>query len=288
MVWRGRSAMGTRCPRSMITTQGCGRMEHKARTSLLESRFETQERGPQSPRAPCAAGFNLFAPSKGRHVPRTRGPRRRARPRAHRVLRGARVQAGRRRAPYDRAGRRARAAAGRRRRLRPRHPRRGGNARAGRPDRARPQGDRIRRVHPRGGQPVVIRVTSDRLALLQSFGLTENQSRVYLALLEYPSVGAGELAKSAGVARNRLYEVLEELNAMGLTQIILEEPRKYRARDLDAYVERRVESLAAHLHEIEARRANLAAFRPRPLAVNATDDAGTTQVLLGRGVVAEQ
>lgn len=129
---------------------------------------------------------------------------------------------------------------------------------------------------------------TDRLALLQSFGLSENQSRVYLALLDYPSVGAGELAKSAGVARNRLYEVLDELNVMGLTDIILEEPRKYRARPLEGYVERRVESLAAHIHEIEERRAHLAAFRPRPLVANSSDDAGTTQVLLGRGTVAEQ
>ena len=42
-----------------------------------------------------------------------------------------------------------------------------------------------------------MRLTVDRLNLLLEYGLSEYQGRVYLALLEFPSLPAGALAKAA-------------------------------------------------------------------------------------------
>ena len=81
-----------------------------------------------------------------------------------------------------------------------------------------------------------MRLTTDRLSLLLEYGLSEYQARVYLALLEFPSLPAGALAKAAQIPRNRLYEVLEELQGMGLVEIILGETRSYRAHPLTVYL----------------------------------------------------
>lgn len=129
-------------------------------------------------------------------------------------------------------------------------------------------------------------VSNEDFELLRSLDLTENQARVYLALLDFPVVGAGPLAKAALVPRNRLYEVLEELNGLGLVDIILEDPRKYKARPLEGYLDARLHSLEERIQQIQSSRSYAEhALQPKPVV--ATEEAGTTQVLMGRSAVAQ-
>lgn len=134
-----------------------------------------------------------------------------------------------------------------------------------------------------------MRLTSDRIGVLVEHGLTEYQARVYLALLDFPALNAGALAKAAQIPRNRLYEVLEELQAMGLVEIILDETRRYRAHPLSAYLDRSVNELRDRIDRIEAQRDYLAAaFRPPEMTSEAELEPGTTRVLLTRRAVARE
>ncbi|MFA5861028.1 MAG: helix-turn-helix domain-containing protein [Candidatus Thermoplasmatota archaeon] len=134
-----------------------------------------------------------------------------------------------------------------------------------------------------------MRLLSERLAILQECDLTEGQARVYLALLEYPSGTASSLAKAAQLPRNRLYEVLEELNGMGLVDIVLEEPRRYKAKPIDSFLTRCSNDLRGKMERLESRRAYLvAAFEPREQLTPDDRERGTTQALTGRRAVAEE
>jgi sugar-specific transcriptional regulator TrmB len=134
-----------------------------------------------------------------------------------------------------------------------------------------------------------MRITTDRIGVLVEYGLTEYQARVYLALLEFPSMQAGSLAKASQVPRNRLYEVLEELQSLGLVEIILDETRKYRAKPLSEYLDRTVGDLRSRIGEIEARRDYLTvAFEPPALGEAEDMEAGLTRVVLGRRAVARE
>lgn len=134
-----------------------------------------------------------------------------------------------------------------------------------------------------------MRLLAERLTILQECGLAENQARVYLALLDYPSVTASSLAKVAGIQRNRLYEVLDELNAIGLVDIVLEEPRRYRGKPIDDFLTRCTADLRARIDKLESRRAWLrAAFAPREQLTVDDNERGTTQALNGRRAVAQE
>lgn len=134
-----------------------------------------------------------------------------------------------------------------------------------------------------------MRLQSERLLTLQECGLTENQARVYLALIDYPGGTASSLAKAAQLPRNRLYETLEELNGIGLVDIVLEEPRRYRARGIDAFITRCTAELKTRIERLEARRPHLvAAFQPREPVATDDHERGTTQVLTGRRAIAQE
>lgn len=134
-----------------------------------------------------------------------------------------------------------------------------------------------------------MRLTVDRLSLLLEYGLSEYQARVYLSLLEFPSLPAGALAKAAQIPRNRLYEVLEELQSLGLVEIILGESRSYRAHPLSVYLDRSVAELKERMDRIEGQKSYLAAaFQPPALAGAGDLEAGSTRVLLTRRAVARE
>ena len=134
-----------------------------------------------------------------------------------------------------------------------------------------------------------MRLTADRLAVLLDHGLSDYQARVYLALLDFPSLSAGALAKAAQVPRNRLYEVLEELHAMGLVDILLEESRKYRAQPISKYLDRSLSDLKDRIRSIEAQKSYLdMAFRPPALGEAEDLESGATRVILTRRSVARE
>ena len=134
-----------------------------------------------------------------------------------------------------------------------------------------------------------MRLTADRLAVLLDHGLSDYQARVYLALLDFPSLSAGALAKAAHVPRNRLYEVLEELHSMGLVDILLEESRKYRAQPISNYLDRSLSDLKDRIRSIEAQKSYLdMAFRPPALGEAEDLEAGSTRVILTRRSVARE
>lgn len=63
--------------------------------------------------------------------------------------------------------------------------------------------------------------------ILGKAGLTEGETKVYLALLKLGSTTSGPLTDESGVSRSKIYNILERLIQKGLVSYIIKEKTKY-------------------------------------------------------------
>ncbi len=71
--------------------------------------------------------------------------------------------------------------------------------------------------------------TDEPFRQLLSLGLTEYESKAYLAMLRKQSSSASELSKLSGVPRTRIYDILDRLARSGLCVELLGREKKYQA-----------------------------------------------------------
>jgi len=67
----------------------------------------------------------------------------------------------------------------------------------------------------------------DVKSALESTGLSGNEIKVYLSLLDVGSALAGEIAKKSGVNRTNVYDALDRLTERGLVSYVIKSNRKY-------------------------------------------------------------
>ncbi len=63
--------------------------------------------------------------------------------------------------------------------------------------------------------------------ILEGFGLSSTEARVYLALLELGPVTANRISERSGVHRRTVYDALETLTEKGLVSFVIEANKKY-------------------------------------------------------------
>ena len=63
--------------------------------------------------------------------------------------------------------------------------------------------------------------------IIQSLGLTKNETRIYLTLLRIGSSTAGEITERCGVHRRNVYDSIERLMGKGLVSSVIINNRKY-------------------------------------------------------------
>ncbi len=68
---------------------------------------------------------------------------------------------------------------------------------------------------------------------LQELGLTEYQSRCFVALVRVPSATAKDVSRIADVPYTRVYNTVEDLQAKGLVEAQETDPREFRAIPVD-------------------------------------------------------
>ena len=90
---------------------------------------------------------------------------------------------------------------------------------------------------------------------LQEAGLTEGESKVYLALLEIGSSTTGPITEKSGVAKSIIHQLLEKLIQKGLVSyIIKEKTRYYQASDpqkILEYIEENEKKLQENKRKVE-------------------------------------
>lgn len=84
-------------------------------------------------------------------------------------------------------------------------------------------------------------------SILEEAGLTGNEIKVYLALLELGSVTAGEILKNIEIHRGAVYDTLDKLMEKGLVSYVIKANRKYfeaaNAKNFLDVIEKKEENL---------------------------------------------
>ena len=72
----------------------------------------------------------------------------------------------------------------------------------------------------------------NEISTLKDLGLTHNQARVYLTLVELGPSKAEEISKSSEVTRQDIYRIIPSLQLMGIVETILGRPKIFKALSL--------------------------------------------------------
>ncbi|PLJ77185.1 TrmB family transcriptional regulator [Infirmifilum sp. SLHALR2] len=88
--------------------------------------------------------------------------------------------------------------------------------------------------------------------LLRQVGLKPYEAKVLAVLLDGVPRTAGEISATTGVPQPRVYSVLDSLSAMGLVDIKLGKPKKYRVTDPLSSIERVVSSKMGELASLKS------------------------------------
>lgn len=87
---------------------------------------------------------------------------------------------------------------------------------------------------------------------LQHFGYSEQEGKVYLTLLQYGKLTGYEISKKSGIARSKIYNLLEQLCQKGIVLVSHSEPKLYSALAAAELIERirlRTSQNLAHLEK---------------------------------------
>lgn len=104
---------------------------------------------------------------------------------------------------------------------------------------------------------------SELLSSLEVLGLSEYESKAVLALFEYESMKASELAAKSGVPRGKIYAVLSLLSNKGLVGVSGDKVNKYFLLNFESVMSRIVDS---KLTSLQAARDKVLSERERLLA----------------------
>jgi sugar-specific transcriptional regulator TrmB len=70
----------------------------------------------------------------------------------------------------------------------------------------------------------------------EELGLTNNEGKVYQALIEHGKLGAGEISGKSGVSYSKIYNVLDSLILKGFVKVIPEKSKKFVPSDPDSLI----------------------------------------------------
>jgi sugar-specific transcriptional regulator TrmB len=75
----------------------------------------------------------------------------------------------------------------------------------------------------------IIPLSENLVKKLMLFGLTGNEAKAYLALLQLKQANARAIAKLSNIPRQEIYRVLPQLEELGLVEVVIGKPTKFLA-----------------------------------------------------------
>ncbi|WP_306054956.1 TrmB family transcriptional regulator [Natronococcus wangiae] len=93
--------------------------------------------------------------------------------------------------------------------------------------------------------------TEEAVTSLSELGLTEYESRCFVALTKISRGTAKEISQVADIPRSRVYDTIERLERKGLVDIQQSDPREYRAIEIEAACQRIRENYDSRINSAE-------------------------------------
>jgi sugar-specific transcriptional regulator TrmB len=96
---------------------------------------------------------------------------------------------------------------------------------------------------------------------LATFGLTENEAKTYLALIQLKQATARTIAKLSNIPRQEIYRILLQLEKLELTEVAVTKPAQFIAVDpqkaLTELIENQKETFNTQIAQLEAKKKSL-------------------------------
>ncbi len=120
---------------------------------------------------------------------------------------------------------------------------------------------------------------------LISFGLTANQSKVFIYLGKYGSKSASEIAKALQMPRTETYHLVNSLQNMGLVTAELVHPTKYSAMEMKQAIETLVKQEQRRIDSLAGKEESLSKlWKQVPFFVVETDESKSEKMQLLHGM----
>ena len=94
-------------------------------------------------------------------------------------------------------------------------------------------------------------ILENSLDLLSKFGLSPNQSKVYLSLCKDGPKTASFLSDTLGIPRTEVYHLLKNLKQKGCVAVINQKPLKFRSISIDIFFERTIDNEKNKITKLE-------------------------------------
>lgn len=123
---------------------------------------------------------------------------------------------------------------------------------------------------------------------LINFGLTSNQSKVFIYLGKYGSKTASEISKALQLPRTETYHLVNSLQNLGLVTAELAHPTKYSAMEMKQAIETLVKQEQQRINHLAGKEASLSElWKQIPFFVVETDESKSEkmQLLYGMGPI---
>ena len=120
---------------------------------------------------------------------------------------------------------------------------------------------------------------------LINFGLTANQSKVFIYLGKYGSKTASEIAKALQLPRTETYHLVNSLQNMGLVSAELSHPTKYTALEMKQAIETLVKQEQQRIDSLAGKEKKLSEmWKEVPFFVVETDESKSEKMQLLHGI----
>ena len=120
---------------------------------------------------------------------------------------------------------------------------------------------------------------------LINFGLTSNQSKVFIYLGKYGSKTASEIAKALQMPRTETYHLVNSLQNLGLVIAELAHPTKYSAMEMKQAIETLVKQEQQRINHLAGKEASLSElWKQIPFFVVETDESKSEKMQLLHGM----
>lgn len=120
---------------------------------------------------------------------------------------------------------------------------------------------------------------------LINFGLTSNQSKVFIYLGKYGSKTASEISKALQLPRTETYHLVNSLQNLGLVTAELAHPTKYSAMEMKQAIETLVKQEQQRINNLAGKEASLSEmWKEIPFFVVETDESKSEKMQLLHGM----
>ena len=120
---------------------------------------------------------------------------------------------------------------------------------------------------------------------LINFGLTSNQSKVFIYLGKYGSKTASEISKALQLPRTETYHLVNSLQNLGLVTAELAHPTKYSAMEMKQAIETLVKQEQQRINNLAGKEASLSElWKQIPFFVVETDESKSEKMQLLHGI----